>query len=65
MTNFFKWIKKNRKNIAHFYWATISPIVVYFGSEIPDIASKIYVVVGLVLSANGYTKETITQKPKA
>lgn len=63
MTNFFKWIKKNKKNIAHFYWLIATPsIVVIWPEQIPAIIAKISAVTGIVLSAVGYSGSTIREQ---
>jgi hypothetical protein len=56
-------IKKNRKNIAHFYWLIATPsIVVIWPEQIPAIIAKISAVTGIVLSAVGYSGSTIREQ---
>ena len=66
MNKKLRWIKKHRRDIAHFYWGVASVIIVIIWPDnIPSLIAKINAILGVVLSAYGYTKESVLNKEVA
>lgn len=66
MNQAIKWLNKNKKNIAHFYWLIATPsIVIIWPDHIPAVIAKTSAIIGVVLSSFGYTgtkaKEPMTK----